>query len=372
MENISNNSNNTIDCFELFDKKHFVIAALVSSVTALISVFACTGVILLVVLFKKYNFFTQRLILYLNLAALFNSVAIALRLQRLAFVTNSEDNPHLTGLCVFTGFIDQVTAWSEVIAISCITFNLLLKAVFHKQVGKLEIVYFILIFIFPLTFNWIPFIDSAYGKAGAWCWIRNQNDDCTDNVLGYYSRLILWYIPAYVILLIIVCTYIFILYKVKTQHHLWEGKYDPETERRKEMQLKEVRPLLWYPLIFLLLNLFPLINRIYDASEGPPIIALWYLQAIFSPLQGGFIAIVYTLDKETRQRLNCTEIRGALSRADITEYPAKEGFSDSFRNGESSTKREEEVGHSSMKQDNGVTARHTYNSISEHSTSSQL
>jgi len=159
---------------------------------------------------------------------------------------------------------------------------------------------------------------------------------------------------------------------VKTQHHLWEGKYDPETERRKEMQLKEVRPLLWYPLIFLLLNLFPLINRLYDASDGPPIIALWYLQAIFSPLQGGFIAIVYTLDKETRQRLNCAEIRGALSRAVITEYPAEEGFSDSLRSGESSTKREEDVGYSSLKQDNGVTARHTYNSISEHTTSIQL
>jgi len=83
---------------------------------------------------------------------------------------------------------------------------------------------------------------------------------------------------------------------------------------------------------------------------------------------------VYTLDKETRQRLNYAEIRGALSRADITEYPAKdgEGFSDSFRNGESSTRRWEDVDYSSLKQDNGVTARHTYNSISEHTTSSQL
>jgi len=83
---------------------------------------------------------------------------------------------------------------------------------------------------------------------------------------------------------------------------------------------------------------------------------------------------VYTLDKETRQRLNYAEIRGALSRADITEYPAKdgEGFSDSLRSGESSTRRWEDVDYSSLKHDNCVTSKHTYNSISEHTTSSQL
>ena len=370
MENLSNFSNSSLNCFELFYTNIYVGAALLSSGTALISVFACIGVILLVVLFKKYYFFTQRLILYLSLAALFNSVAIALRLQRLAFFLNTEDNnPHLEGLCVFTAFLDQTTAWSEVIAISCITFNLLLKAVFHKQTEKLEIVYFILIFIFPITFNWIPFIDSAYGRAGAWCWIRSQNDDCSDNELGYNSRFILWYIPAYVILLILVCTYVFILYKVKRQRNYWAGRYDPETERRKELQLKEVQPLLWYPLIFLVLNIFPLINRLYDASNAPPHPSLWYLQAIFSPLQGGFIAVVYTLDKETRQRLSCAQLRGALTKADVAEYPVKKGFSDSFTNSESNSKRGEDVSY--VKHDN---SGHTYyNSTSaEHPTSSQL
>ena len=64
--------NNTTVCSE-FEKMPYVIVALISSGTALISVFACTGVILLVVLFKKYYFFMQRMILYLNIAALLNS-----------------------------------------------------------------------------------------------------------------------------------------------------------------------------------------------------------------------------------------------------------------------------------------------------------
>ena len=67
-----NNSTNTTVCSE-FEKMPYVIVALISSGTALVSVFACTRVILLVVLFKKYYFFTQRMILYLNIAALLNS-----------------------------------------------------------------------------------------------------------------------------------------------------------------------------------------------------------------------------------------------------------------------------------------------------------
>lgn len=331
---MNNSTNNTV-CSE-FDTMPYVIVALISSGTALISVFACTGVILLVVLFKKYYFFTQRMILYLSIAALLNSIAIALRLQRVAYFFDNEES--LLGLCIFTGFVDQTTAWSEVIAISCITFNLLLKAVFHKPTEKLEIAYFILIFILPVLFNWIPFIDMAYGKAGAWCWIRSRNRECETIPLGYYARFALWYVPAYVVLVLMVFIYIFILYKVRKQRHLWEGRYDPETKRRKELEQKEVQPLLWYPLIFLILNIFPLINRIYDSTGKSPILALWILHAIFSPLQGGFIAIVYTLDKETRKRLSCTQIKAALcgNKTGVSEYPVRSGFSDSFSSNASS------------------------------------
>ena len=351
---MNNSTNNTI-CSE-FDTMPYVIVALISSGTALISVFACTGVILLVVLFKKYYFFTQRMILYLSIAALLNSIAIALRLQRVAYFFDDKDS--LLGLCIFTGFMDQTTAWSEVIAISCITFNLLLKAVFHKPTEKLEIPYFILIFILPVLFNWIPFIDKAYGRAGAWCWIRSRNRECKRIPLGYYSRFILWYVPAYVILVLLVLTYIFILYKVRKQRHLWEGRYDPETKRRREQEQKEVQPLLWYPLIFLILNIFPLINRIYDSTGNPPILALWILHAIFSPLKGGFIAVVYTLDKETRKRLNCTQIKAALcgDKTSVSEYPVRNGFSDSLSSNASSE------GDGSKDEDRSF-MKHEYNSM---------
>ena len=338
-----NHSNETSesdnDC-EVFDTRPYVIVALVSAGTGFISVLACLAVIGLILLYRKFYFFTQRLILYLSIAALLNSLSIVLRLQRIAYKT---DNDVTKGVCIFTGFFDHVTAWSELVAICCITFNLLFNAVLHKQTEKLEKLYIALIFVFPLTFNWIPFIHLTYGKAGAWCWIRGEDDDCKRFVFGIYLRFILWYVPAYVIILILIIVYIFIIYKVHRQRHHWEGKYDPETDRQKEHMQKEVRPLLWYPLIFLVLNIFPLINRIYDSfPDKDPELTLWYLQAIFSPLQGGFIAVAYTFDKETFRRLNCVNFRAAIwTRSNtVTEYPAQQGHTDSYNHdGTTSTTR---------------------------------
>ena len=346
-----NNSSSSSESCSPFDNNTYVTVAIISAVTALISTIACAGVIALIIILRKHYFYTQRLILYLNIAALLNSVSIVLRLQRIGYKSDSDA---LEGLCVFTGAFDHITAWSELIAICCITINLLLNAVFHKNTEKLEKVYFILIFFFPLTFNWIPFIKNTYGKAGAWCWIRGQDDDtCEDFQFGIYLRFILWYVPSYVILAILLVIYILIIYKVGRNRRQFEGKYDPETDMLKKQMQKEVRPLLWYPLIYFILNIFPLMNRVHDTIETDPELTLWILHAIFSPLQGGFIAVAFTLDKETLQRLKVAELKAAvLNRggSKITEYPFQAGHTDSFRAGDSSTKVR-----------SGTEQKHTYN-----------
>ena len=329
--NVSNATNDTI-C-SVFETEAYIIVALVSASTATLSMLACLGVIILMFALKKYLFFIQRLILYLCISALLNSAAIALRFQEAFDLSGSKESNGLRILCIFTAFVDQTTAWSETIAFCCITINLLLTAVFKKDTEKLEAVYIFMIFIFPFTFNWLPFIHDAYGEAGAWCWIRALDDNCDPIQFGMYLRLFIWYVPNYIIILAVILVYVFIVAWVTRQKRRWAGKYDAETETQKSNLQKEVWPLLFYPLGFLLLNIFPLINRIHDTVvEDTPIYALWMLHAIFSPLQGGYIALVYTLDRETLKRLKITRVKAAIfhHEAKITEYPAQRGFSDSF------------------------------------------
>ena len=317
MNATGNSSDDDDDCFSFGTSERRAVAGVACAV-ATISIFACLFVIVIMILYKKYLFFTQRLILYLTIAALLNSIAIALHITEVGAGK---------GYCAFTAFYDQVTSWSILIAICCITVNLMLTVMFHKHTERLEILYFVLIFIFPLTLNWIPFIEQAYGDAGPWCWIRIENDDCSKFEFGIYLQFILWYIPLYVGFASLTMIYIIILYKLHKDRHRWERTYNPDDAKKmKEQMEKEVRPLLWFPLGYLLLYIIPLINRIYNSATGEPTLALWLLTAISLPLEGGFISLAFTLDPETLKRLRWAQFKGTvrqLWQRDVKEYPAR-------------------------------------------------
>ena len=68
-------------------------------------------------------------------------------------------------------------------------------------------------------------------------------------------------------------------------------------------------------------------NTIYGAiNPDDPSLVLWMLQAIFSPLQGGYIAMVYLLDRDTIKRFKYGNIKAAIKRRNaIREYPIVTG-----------------------------------------------
>lgn len=324
-----NTSNGTTSC-EIYHTHKYKMVAVIAASTGTFSVLASLTVISVIAVFKKYNVFIQRLILYLCLAAALNSLCITLRFARLA-----PDTSDWHRLCVATAFIDQTTLWSLTIAFSCLTFSMLITVVFNKDTKALEFGYIFLIFIFPLAFNWIPFLQESYGEAGAWCWIRTKNydHDCSVHKLGMYLKYALWYAPHYVVLGVLFVVYLVVVTNVIRKRNHWRWLYSSEPAvRAEQLKMKElVMPIIFYPLGFFLLNLVPLINRVYDSINGPNYI-LWVLHASLSPLQGGYIALVYVLDRDTMRRLNLKELRAYLfhRRTPVEEYPATRGFTDSY------------------------------------------
>lgn len=324
---MNNTSNLTSDCSP-FETDQFIAVAVLSACMGAVSVVASVLVIIGILVSKKYLFFIQRLILYLSVAVLVDALTVVLRLQQLGRL--SGHNYH--ALCVFTGFASQTTSWSVLISVCCITCCLLQNVLLLRSVEKLEKVYVFLIFVFPLLFNWVPFIEHSYGEAGVWCWIRNKDSNCESFSFGNYLRFIFWYIPLYVVLLLLIVTYLFIIFWIQRLQKRWDGKFDPESKMKREKMYKEFRPLVWYPLIYLVLNIFPLMNRIHDAFSSQPSLALWILHA-FSPLRGGFIALAYALDSQTLRRLGSTAFCVILrpgTRREVSEYPSIRGHSDSY------------------------------------------
>ena len=317
----NSSTDEAVEC-SVFDGPDYVIVAIISSSSAFLSVICCIIVIGLIFLLKKHSFFIQRLVLYLSLAALVNSLSIFLRLYRLG----DEQQSEIEGLCITAAFIDQTSIWSLFMAFTALTFTLLMAVVFHKSTVRLEGLYIVLIVFLPLTFNWIPFIDNTYGRAGAWCWIRNQNyeDNCTEHKFGIVLQLALWYIPGYVLLGVLLIVYLVIVFSVVRQKFSQSKKDDVETKKLHE----EVWPLLFQPIGLFILNIFPLTNRIYGSLiSDDPIYALWILHALFSPLQGGYIALVYILDRATLRRLTFNNFRAFFKKSSdvVRDYPAIDG-----------------------------------------------
>lgn len=325
MSSTGNTSNLT--CYEVYDNAEFVAVVAVRSTISIISFFSCLCMILLMVLFKKYLFFTQRLILYLAIAALCYSIVAAANVEAYAVYRT----PSLIGYCVFSGFLEQLISWWVILAASCIMLDLFIKVAFNKNTQHFEVGYILITFVSPFLHCWIPFIDLAYGPSGAWCWIRDTSlEDCSTFGLGLWLRFILYFIPLYLIMPILFVLLVVTLVLLWRQRTRWVGKFDPETKKLQKRMEKEVRPLLAYPIIFLVINLIPLINRIVGIYfPDDPVVALYFIVGIIYPLQGALVTITFVIDPETRKKLTWKEISVAIKSCFkeshvITEYPLED------------------------------------------------
>ena len=329
-------NNNSTSCSP-YDGYDYVIVAAVSSGSAMVSALCCIFVIGLIFLFKKHYFFIQRLILYHCVATLLRAIALILRFHRLG--DQNDFAVHI--VCVISAFLDQVTLWYLALDYVVITFTLLMAIVFHKNMARLEGLFVVLIFIFPLTFNWIPFIDDSYGRYGAWCWIRTINyDDCSEHEFGTTLQGALWNIPFTVFLVVLIPAYIIVIAFVARQKYRRRHKlmHDKTTDIFEKSLNEEILPLLFYPIGALLINTLPLTNVLYNAiHDNSPLYGLSLATAVLSPLQGGYIALVYTLDRDTLRRLTYSNLVATLCerRDEIQEYPAEPcGLSDSVTSAE--------------------------------------
>ena len=326
MEDFNTNESTLCSVFQTYP---YVIVAAVSACSGIVSALCCIFVICLIFLFKKHHFFIQRMILYHCLAALSRALSVILRFHRLGYNTESSAKDVI---CVISGFTSQLTLWILIMDYSIITFILLVSGVFRKNVAHLERLYVVLIFIFPFTFNWIPFIGNSYGQDKAWCWIRSINfDDCSEHRLGAVFSNVLGNVPFFILLFVTFSMYLFTIIYVARQRFCNRRKktkmsYDPEMERLKEHLNKEVWPILFFPFGVILLNIPNSINVLFSFMGTPPLYAVWILHSMFAELQGAYTVLVYILmiDRNTLRRLTYSNIKAAITRArreTVHEYP---------------------------------------------------
>ena len=262
-----------------FSEKQQEIILIAMSIIASMSFLMCAISVCCVGWQKLYKHFSFRLASCQVLSSMMFSMGMIIQVVLINNKKGAID--HLT--CEMAGFVMEYFMWVKLLFSLSLIFHFFFVGVFKKSLVKLELIYVFLSLLLPLLFVWIPFINNSYGIAGAWCWIRDWEDDCAQKnyAIGIVEQFVLWYGPVFIALTISVVVIVFIaVITVRREYYLsvnfklnsetrslLHSTYEDSNNHNKKA-LKQMIPLLVYPVIFYVLVLVPLVNRIYDAISS--------------------------------------------------------------------------------------------------------
>ena len=248
-------ASNSSNCTTVGEAKSTIIAYSVFSVVATLSYIVTIAII---VKTRAYRQLTHRLTLYLSLLGLMRVMAIWISVAPVDIQKPNESPVSVrngwSGICSFGGFLNQYTTYLQTIVVVWLSIYIFVAVVFLKQLSqrKHEVAGLVAIFLVPLLFIWEPFaLRSSYGLSGApaICYVATpscpQRDSNSAGLESVYV-LILATIPQIVLTqfgLILMSIAIFsILRKIRKREfedHFW-------------LAMKEILPLILYPLLYLL------------------------------------------------------------------------------------------------------------------------
>ena len=314
-------SNNSTTSCSFSDSQIHSIVITYGSVGALAVIICVVGLFLAFSL-KLYRKFVYRLAIYQVTAALFIGLVRLMQLPLMA--VNDDETNHK--VCVGLAYIIVSIDWIKLVFTAWITVHLFAYAVFGKNLKKLEIplVVFGLI-VGPLIAS-APLFTHSYGRAGAWCWITDNDQDCSseDFSKGEIEQFVIWFVPAIIILLInsiigtitvatmgyrICCTE-----SVRKVQHIENDEERTVLVKGKEQTLRDALimflPLIAYPFIYCILIITPLVNRFYQLAAHQSNFNLFLASAALIPsfsLSAGivFLAHIAVVERKTLLKFIC-------------------------------------------------------------------
>ena len=263
-----------------------------------LGILACLVAMTVIIVSKAYKRLIFRLVLYFIIVNIFQAITHIVELTPIEHVNGEVIvKEGAEGLCAFYGFLDQIALWMCNVAIIWnVSYNLWVATELLKiQRGahgnpdklkisiKTELVGLFFLLIFPFFFNWIPFIWNMYGISGLWCWIKESRGYCEGYELGLTLIFILFYGP-----LIIIIAFTFISFAaiggILCKGALNEGGV---AKKHYTRGVKSTILIAIYPLVYTLICLLPIANRIYSASNGSrggkPFFPLWIAHTLAEP-----------------------------------------------------------------------------------------
>ena len=323
----ANTSTENQSCFE-FSANQLENVIIGKPTLAAISTLACLLAVIVIIALKEYKKFVHRLVLYLMVAGFVHGITIGLEVVPVYHTgTKVAVRKGLNDLCAAIGFITQTTMWMFNMIIIWIVTYLFLLGVFRYSANKRthEVTGIVVSLVFPLTFNWVPFIENMYGLAGLWCWIKLTKGDChNDYTIGIIYQFSLFYGPLVVLILLSFISCVLIVIMLCRQQTRGSNLQQSSLYHQA---LKEALPLLIYPFIYDIICSLMVANRIYYAitvAQGKhPYYPLWLIHALVDPTRVLTPPLAFLLHPNTLRKLFCKKSPQSVSNrnhSSITAY----------------------------------------------------
>lgn len=287
--NVSNHS-----CSVSSSSSFFKIVSAIRAASGLTSMVFSIFAVVLSVLTKKYLVTHQRTVLYYSVSCTLKGITCALSRVDYFF-----ENEGTRAFCIVEGFADEYAGWMVLLSSLSIAYHLCMEVLGREHGGRCaQRLWLVLIFIFPLTFCWIPFINLAYGQSAdwAWCSFRKVLEDCTDFVFARVLYYVLWLVPAIILIVVFFVFYATSVVIVVRRRAQWNPMCnDPDIIKKKKQLEREVATLTLPVLLFFIINIFGFLITITEQTEKR-VASLWILYAIVPQLCSGMVAFFMTVD----------------------------------------------------------------------------
>ena len=282
----------------------------VERVSASLSICGCIITLAILLFYKRYMEYSQRLILNLCVAALLEAVCFYFIDKDSAIRVGSDGQPK--SICILQAAWLLYCLWAVLLWTMFIAVNLLLNIVWAKSLKTFEVFLSFCCWGIPGIIISIPFFIDEYQKhyilyapSGPWCWI---NDD------HLYWKIGLWYSWAFIAF---VGLFVLIVYKnCRRGTTSAEGALYFSFKWQQPVVIHDIHIIRVHHAVFffLIVVLFPFINDIYYAIHHEYVFALVLLEALSVPFVGGAITVSFMIDKSTRYVLHPKVIAEILRR----------------------------------------------------------
>ena len=238
----------------------------------------CAASIILAVSLKLHRQLIYRLAIYQVASALAYGITCILDAIQLPIITyaGSVYRP----LCLANAFLNVYVFSLKLVFTFVLTVHLFFFAVCYKNLKKLEVYYVTFALLIPAILAAVPFITNTYGEQfhqSPWCWIQ-ETYNCSRNInkAGIIEAFVLVYGP-----IVFICSAVLILIIVMLIVLMCRSFSKSKVSKKNRVAMKQMLPLLSYPIIFSVLIALTLISP-FTKYE-------WMLNIVDQAAYGGFV-----------------------------------------------------------------------------------